>query len=83
MLESGVGRAVARLLAARADVPGPGTVGPTSLLFTEDVVEPVEADAAGMVAVPDGIGLVPSPDPDRLAALTVERWELTRTGVAG
>lgn len=83
MLESGVGRAVARLLAARADVPGPGMVGPTSLLFAEDVVEPVEADADGMVAVPDGIGLVPSPDPDRLAALTVERWELTRTGMQG
>jgi O-succinylbenzoate synthase len=83
MLESGVGRAVARLVAARADVPGAGMVGPTSLLFADDVVEPVEADADGTVAVPDGIGLVPSPDPDRLAALTVERWELTRTGAAG
>ncbi len=83
MLESGVGRAVARLLAARADVPGPGMVGPTSLLFADDVVEPVEADADGCVAVSDGVGLVPSPDPDRLAALTVERWELTRHGMEG
>jgi len=74
MLESGVGRAVARVVAARPEVSGPGLVGPTSLLFADDVVDPVGSDAEGLVAVHPGPGLAPPPAPDRLRALTVERW---------
>ncbi|QYG92791.1 o-succinylbenzoate synthase [Iamia sp. SCSIO 61187] len=75
MLESGLGRAAARRLAARPEVGGPSMVGPTELLFTADVVAPVGVDPEGAVAVPVGPGLAPPPDPDRLAALTVDRWE--------
>lgn len=77
MLESGLGRAAARRLAARPEVGGPALVGPTDLLFSADVVDPpVGADADGRVAVPTGPGLAPPPDPARLAALTVEVVEL-------
>jgi len=78
MLESGLGRAVARRLAASAHVRGPGMVGPTDLLFTDDVVDPVTADADGLVLVATGPGLAPAPDPDRLARLTLDRWSAER-----
>ncbi len=81
MLESGLGRAAARVLAGLASVTGPALVGPTSLLFDADVVVPVPADGDGMVPVPAGPGLAPAPDPDRLAALTVASW--TATGADG
>lgn len=74
MLESGLGRAAARALAARPGVTGASLVGPTTLLFHDDVVEPVAAAPDGTVAVPTGPGLAPAPDPDRLARLTVDRW---------
>ncbi len=77
MLESGVGRAAARRLAARPEVGGPALVGPTELVFAADVVDPqVGAGPDGRVPVPTGPGLAPSPDPARLAALTVDRVEL-------
>ncbi len=76
MLESGVGRAAARLLAARPEVALPSMVGPTELLFADDVVEPVRAHH-GLVPVADGAGLAPPPDPARLRRLTVDRWEVT------
>jgi len=78
MLESGLGRAAARRLAARPEVRGPALVGPTGLLFTDDVVAPVEADTDGLVAVPDGPGLAPPPDPGRLAHLTMDGWNAER-----
>jgi O-succinylbenzoate synthase len=73
MLESGLGRAAARLLAARPDVDGASLVGPTTLLFDDDVVDPVLAHD-GVVAVHAGPGLAPPPDPARLARLTVAAW---------
>lgn len=79
MLESGLGRAAARRLAARPEVGGPASmVGPTGLLFTADVVPSVEADPDGLVPVPDGPGLAPPPDPGLLAELTLDRWEAER-----
>lgn len=75
MLESGLGRAAARVVAALPEVAGPALVGPTALLFAADVVDPVPA-VDGWLPVPAGPGLAPPPDPDRLAALTVDRWEL-------
>jgi O-succinylbenzoate synthase len=75
MLESGLGRAAARRLAGRPEVRGPSMVGPTGLLFGADVVAPVGAGPDGLVPVPTGPGLAPPPDPDLLAALTVDRWE--------
>ena len=57
MLESGLGRAAARHLAARPEVRGPGLVGPTGLLFSDDVVDPVGAGPDGLVPVPTGPGL--------------------------
>lgn len=74
MLESGLGRAAARALAARPEVTGPSLVGPTPLLFPDDVVEPVTSAPDGTVAVPRGPGLAPAPDPERLARLAVDRW---------
>lgn len=76
MLESGLGRAAARRLAARPDVVGPALVGPTGLLFADDVVEPVVADAEGRVPVPPPGALAPAPEPDRLDRLTVDRVRL-------
>jgi O-succinylbenzoate synthase len=78
MLESGLGRAAARRLAARPEVRGPALVGPTGLLFTDDVVTPVPAGPDGRVPVPTGPGLAPPPDPDRLARLALDRWETGR-----
>lgn len=78
MLESGVGRGAARLLAARPEVALPSMVGPTDLLFADDVVAPVGADAGGHVPVWAGPGLGPAPDPTRLRRLTVDRWETAR-----
>jgi O-succinylbenzoate synthase len=75
MLESGLGRAAARHLAARPEVRGPSLVGPTGLLFSDDVVDPVAPGPDGLVAVPPGPGLAPPPDPDRLARLTLDRWD--------
>jgi O-succinylbenzoate synthase len=74
MLESGLGRAAARAVAARPEVTGASLVGPTALLFPDDVVEPIAAGPDGTVAVATGPGLAPAPDPDRLTRLTVDRW---------
>lgn len=74
MLESGLGRAAARVVAARPEVSGPSLVGPTALLFGADVVDPVGAGSDGTVAVPAGPGLAPPPDPERLVRLTVDHW---------
>lgn len=74
MLESGVGRAAARLIAARPEVSGPSMVGPTSLLFADDITAAVEAGGDGRLAVHPGPGLVPEPDLERLRALRVRHW---------
>lgn len=86
MLESGLGRGAARVLAARREPHGDaaassvatsafaGMVGPSGLLYAADVVEPTDVDLDGRVPVPRGPGLAPPPDPDRLFALTVDVW---------
>lgn len=74
MLESGVGRSVARLVAALPAVTGPALVGPTSLLTAGDVAPPPPPSPPGTVAVHQGPGLGPVPDPALLAARTVDRW---------
>ncbi len=74
MLESGVGRAVARAVAALPAVTGPSLVGPTSLLVGADVVPAAPPSPPGTVAVHPGPGLVPAPDPALLEARTVDRW---------
>lgn len=78
MLETGLGRAIARKLAAHPSVEGPSMVGPTDLLFHDDVVAPVVPDACGRVPVPAGPGLAPPPERDRLDLLTVDRWTVGR-----
>lgn len=74
MLESGLGRAVARRLAGRPEVGGPALVGPTGLLFGADVVAAPVVAGPGGVPVPRGVGLAPPPDPEALAVLTVAHW---------
>lgn len=76
MLESGVGRAAAVALAATDLCTLPTVVGPSSALFADDVVEPVEPDSDGRLAVHCGHGIAPAPDPDRLAALRVDRLDI-------
>ncbi|HYI61833.1 MAG TPA: enolase C-terminal domain-like protein [Acidimicrobiales bacterium] len=79
MLESGVGRAAARAVAALPAVAGPALLGSTHLLFTADVVAPAPGPAPrGRVAVHPGPGLVPAPDPERLAELAVATWHRSR-----
>ena len=80
MLESGVGRssalAVAALVRSLDPVAPPTDLGPSARYVDEDLTEPVVTDASGALVVPSGPGLGPVPDPQRLAAHTVERRRL-------
>jgi O-succinylbenzoate synthase len=79
MLESGIGRAAAVVLACRGDGTWgfPTDLGPSSRYVERDVCEPIVADADGTVVLaPTGPGIGRTPDPDRLAALTVATADL-------
>ncbi len=73
MLETGVGRATAAVVAALPGCTLPTDLGPSHRYFRPDLTAPVEVDGAGHLVVPPGPGIGVTPDPDRLDAATVER----------
>lgn len=81
MLETGIGRAAALAVASDPWFVLPTDVGPSRQYFLEDLCDPIEGDDTTVV-VPTGAGLGRTPDPDRLAAVTVEesplRCQITR-----
>jgi O-succinylbenzoate synthase len=75
MLESGIGRAAAVALAGRPGWAFPTDLGPSSRYFDEDVCAPIRGNAFA-VGVPTGPGIGRTPDPARLAAVTVATADL-------
>ena len=75
MWESGIGRAAALQVAAWQSPDLPTDLGPSSRYVERDVCEPIIEDADGVV-VPAGPGWGRTPDPDRLAELTVVEADL-------
>jgi len=80
MLETGVGRASGATLAMLPGCTLPSDLGPSSRYWDQDVTAPITVDGDGQLVPPPshaaGIGVVP--DPDRLAAVTVEHLTFTR-----
>jgi O-succinylbenzoate synthase len=79
MLETGIGRAGAVALAARGGWSFATDLGPSSRYFDEDVCAPIRGNDVA-VGVPRGPGIGRTPDPDRLAAVTVATAELPFSG---
>jgi O-succinylbenzoate synthase len=79
MLETGIGRAVAVGLACRGERTWafPTDLGPSSRYFDRDVCDPIVGGPDGVdVRAPTGPGIGRTPDPGRLAAVTVATAEL-------
>lgn len=72
MLETGIGRAANVALAALPGFTLPGDTSASERYFAEDLTEPFRL-VNGHLEVPTGPGIGVSPDPDRLAAVTVDR----------
>lgn len=78
MLEAGIGRATALAVAAIPACGLPTDLGPTSRYLSSDIVAPIELDADGCLAVPDGPGIGVTPDLARLEELAVATWSMAR-----
>lgn len=78
MLEAGVGRAIGLAVAAIPACGLPTDLGPTSRYLSRDIVAPIELDADGCLAVPDGPGIGVEPDLARLGELAVTTWSMER-----
>ena len=78
MLETGVGRAGAVCLTFAPGSTLPTDLGPSSRYWDQDVTAPIVLDDAGHLVPPDGLGIGVVPDPDRLAAVTVEHLTFIR-----
>ncbi len=78
MLELGVGRAGAAAVAAMPGCTLPTDLGPSVTYVATDVCEPLVVDAAGDLLVPVGAGSGRTPDPVRLAEVTVDEVVLGR-----
>lgn len=72
MLETGVGRATALAVAAHPACTLPTDLGPSTRYFAADLTEPVPLEAGGRLRPPAGPGIAAVPDPERLAAATVD-----------
>jgi O-succinylbenzoate synthase len=72
MLETGIGRAAA-LAAGVALGLAHTDLGPSSWYFEDDLTEPIELGADGLMRPPDGPGIGVVPRPERLAEVTVDR----------
>ncbi len=77
MLESGIGRAHNIHLASLPNFSLPGDIAASKRYFVPDLIEPpIEVDPDGMVRVPTGPGIGVNVDWDRVAAATVEHYEV-------
>jgi len=72
MLELGVGRAAAAAVASLEGCTLPTDLGPSEQYVARDLTDPVRCDPGGLLLVPDGPGIGRTPDPDHLAAATVD-----------
>ncbi len=72
MLELGIGRAGAAVIAAMPGCSVPTDLGPSAGYVALDVCDPVVLDGAGDLVVPDGVGIGRRPDMTRLAQVTVD-----------
>ena len=73
MLEGGIGRAAALAVASASSLPT--DLGPSARYFLDDVCAPIEASSDGLI-VPDAPGWGRVPDPERLAAVTIDQIRL-------
>jgi O-succinylbenzoate synthase len=79
MVETGVGRAAALAVAALPGCALPTDLGPSSRYLSPELTEELVVDDRGRMVVPAGPGIGVVPDPDRLAAATVDRWRAERS----
>jgi O-succinylbenzoate synthase len=81
MLESGIGRAPNLALASLPGFTQPADMSPSSVLFSEDLVDPTyEVEPDGCIAVPTAPGLGFDVADERVRSRTVRRVELDATG---
>ncbi len=79
MLETGIGRAHNIALSTLPNFTLPGDVSASARYWAQDVIEPeVTVNAAGEIAVPDGVGSGFLVDKRRIEALTVRRSSVHR-----
>lgn len=78
MVETGVGRAAALAVAALPGCTLPTDLGPSRRYLSPDLTQDLVADGHGRMVTPTGPGIGVVPDPERLAAATVDRWSATR-----
>ncbi len=78
MLELGIGRAAAAVVAALPGITLPTDLGPSDAYVDADVCEPIVCDDAGRLVVPAGPGHGRVPDEARLETVCVDEVVLTR-----
>jgi O-succinylbenzoate synthase len=78
MLETGIGRAANLALASLPNFTLPGDTSASSRYFERDLTEPFVVEPDGTMAVPQGPGIGVDPQPEALAAATVERVTIGR-----
>ena len=80
MLETGVGRAANLALASLPNFSLPGDLSASNRWYRTDITAPIELDADGQIAVPDGAGIGVDVNLDVLDAVTAAReWWARQT----
>ena len=79
MLESGIGRAHNIHLSTLPNFTLPGDIAASRRYFAPDLIDPaIEVSSDGTIPVPTGPGIGVQVVPDRVAAATLERLELSQ-----